>query len=113
MDSRIIIGTGSIGTSSVMIMDNISENKSCYWISKCVFGASLVVFKTTDEGKKITKLIEEKKSSTLMSNYLDNVVLKNINLAQVRAGLKYISETSYVRGQKNLQIDLKKLLNIE
>lgn len=112
----IIIGKGNYGHTAIKVFDidhdNISQNNVSYWVHNCIFDCDLVIFKNTNEGKKLTNLIKKNVSSMEFNKFLDSIVLKKINIENVYTAIKNISDESYELGKRNKITEIKDVLNI-
>ena len=84
MWDSVIIGTGSKGSSAIRVLSlkgdhSISENTVSYWIADLYLGLGMTIFKHTVEGEKLSQLIAENSGIETVKEYLDDLLLSNID----------------------------------
>lgn len=101
----IIIGEGRIFNSAVRVFaikgnENISENQSAYWISDCILGFGIKIYKNTDEGAVITKMIAEETPLKKIQHYIDSIVIKHATIEDILIRIKEKEEDAFEEGKK-------------
>jgi hypothetical protein len=88
-------------------LENVSANSEEYWISKCILDTGMVVCKDTEEGKLITKMIEEKTKPKLFQKRLDAMILKRMPVNKLYASIQNMQVEYFDKGveanQKEIQ----------
>jgi hypothetical protein len=103
MWDSVIIGSGSKGNSAIKVLSlkgdhSISENSVSYWISDLYLGLGMTIFKDTDAGKKLSRLIEENVPLEDINTYLDGILLQNINRGDLKAAIDKAIRKSFRDG---------------
>jgi hypothetical protein len=117
---EIIIGTGPKECSATLV--DIEDSNNCgmrlyrsrasYWISNAIFGCELKIYKSSKEGKSLTKLIESGTSMATIQYYIDRIVLNNVSSPDVRELLNEL-KGRYIEEGKNLKAkEIRKSLGI-
>ena len=81
----VIIGTGNKGNSATALRafgvyrSGISHNAVSYWISDCYLDTGVTIFKDTDEGKALSKLLAENRPYPEVRDFLDDLVIRNLS----------------------------------
>jgi hypothetical protein len=118
MWENVIIGNGDKGHTAIRVFNikgehSISENNVSYWIDDLLFNMGMTIFKDTTEGKKLTELILKKNQNlSEILNFLNTILLKNINIKDVEIALINIKNQAFENGKDSLRYELKKILNI-
>lgn len=93
-------------------VDNISENQESYWISDCILGFGMKVYKDTVEGETITQLIKDDASESEIQNFLDGLILSKVSVSKLKTKIKNEMEKWYDEGKKAKQEEIKDVLGI-
>ena len=123
---EILIGSGIVYGSWIYNFDiydrclcEISENSSSFLIHNLVFNATLKIFKTTNEGIILQKMIDEELShdpdeliTSTISDYLDNLVIKRVSLYQINSAIEKIKKDAFENGRNNKAHEIKKALGL-
>lgn len=117
MRENIVIGSGNAGCTAISTFIecdySISENNISYWISKGFFNVDLTIFKDTEEGIKLTKLIEPKPDSKKISSYLDSLVLKHANVQLIKKLIENKCKESFEKGVEHNQYKVLSALGLK
>jgi hypothetical protein len=115
----VIIGTSKLDhklCSATKIfnisVENISENKESYWITDCILGTGISVYKDTPEAKKIANLIEKNVNKSVFQNYLDKLILKHISPSKLKIKINNVINASIEKGKKLKQNEFLSVLGI-
>lgn len=95
-----------------LMPEAISENAYCYWIRKCWLNTNLTVFKDTKQGRKIKKLIRERKFKEL-SKCIDKIVFEKITFTQADKQIRFMVKEAAKEGYCKCQEDTRKQLGIK
>jgi hypothetical protein len=113
----IIIGSGTKYCSSFIFYRSvktdisISQNKSSYWVSHCIFDKGITIYKDCREGEKLTKLLElpEDKDQTVFTpkkskdsqivEFLNKLVIKHLSYEAMITSIEEIRKKAFDEGQ--------------
>lgn len=114
----IIIGEGNSGNSAIIIFsikgnEHISENSVSYWISDCILGMGITIFKNTAEGKIISYMINNKDSLETINDYIDSIILKNIDVDVLKEKILKTQKEYFKKGMERKTRIIRKVLDIE
>ena len=92
MWDSVIVGAGNKGCSACKVFaiegnHSISENNVSYWIGDMYLGLGLTVFKYTEEGARITQMINDREGIEKISAFLEDVLLRNINRDKLKSAI--------------------------
>ena len=102
----------------------ISENRSFYWISGCIFDKGITIYKDCKEGKRLTELLAlpNDENSTIFSSkkskdrkiteYLNNLILKRISYDDVMRSIENIREKAFEEGKQAKILEIRNILTI-
>jgi len=116
MCDDVIIGKGNSGCSSTQLLNigtlDIAQNGVCYWISGAILGCGGIIFKDTKEGKKLTALIAKKYDKKIV-DFIDKIILANIDVEKLRLKIKNELEDARRQGKEEKIKEILKVLNID
>ena len=115
MDGDVIIGDGDSGNSTTRIFDierndKIYHNSACFTSHDCILGLDVVIFKNTSQGKLLQEMIAEKKSLEEINDYIDLIILRNVDLKFLRVKIKETEKNCFKKGMKAKQRQFRLLL---
>ncbi len=90
---------------------DISQNVESYWISDCFLGSGMKIYKDTEEGKKLTELIETGKSRRI-NNFLDKMVLKHLSAFNLRKYIKREQMKAFTQGMETKAKEIRRALGV-
>lgn len=113
----IVIGSGNKGNSSIKVfdMDNgayISQNNASYWISGALFGFGITVFKNTEEGKKLQKMLSAPCGVKELETFLDDIVLKRGDPDLIKRRVKGMVNGAFNAGRADKMSQIREVLGI-
>lgn len=99
----VIIGTGNKGNSAYTVFavpgeHSISENSVSYWISDVYLGLGMTIFKYTKEGTALTKMIQDEHPLEEINKFLENVLLRKINVDKLKPAIDSAVKDAFNRG---------------
>lgn len=111
----VIIGKGNKLNSAVRVFSiegehGISHNNVSYWISDLVLGLSITIFKYTEIGERLTKMIRDKKSTEEIIHWLNKVALSRMDPDKIIARIEQEKKKSFRAGQVSRSREFQKLL---
>lgn len=113
----VIIGSGHKGNSAIMVGaiggdHNISENRYSYWIADAYLGAGITIFKDTEEGQHLTKLIKDGIAIYRIEAWLEDLLIANIDPVKLKLRVKEAMENSYREGRRDRAAEIREALGI-
>lgn len=122
MWNDIIFGNGEHYNSAYFVSSLVNENGSndhsfsqnsnSYWISDCIFDLSITVYKTSPQGIKIMKMIDEGNTSEIVMKYVNSQILKKINTEKIIHYIEEEKSKSFKEGQEFKLTELRKFLGV-
>lgn len=114
----VIIGTGSKGNSATRVFEiegnkNISENSVSYWIGECYLGLGMTIFKSTDEGMRLSQLINERASLETIQGYLDGCLLTNLSKDKLKEAITKALKQAFNDGRNSKAEQMRQVLGLE
>lgn len=107
-------GVTTIKTFDIPGDHGISDNSRCFRVSEYKpFRFGMTIFKDTTEGKKLTKMIEDKKDPTLIHLNIVKWYLQKASPRLLVSKIKEIKEDSFEQGQKSKANEIKKALDVD
>jgi hypothetical protein len=111
----IIIGDGNSGCSAYRIFKvegehSMSQNSVSFWLSDVFLGIGMTIFKDTEEGKVLTKMIEEKESWGQIKKFLIVLIIKNIKPEILIEKIESEKEKSFLEGRESKREEIEKVL---
>jgi len=100
MTEQIVIGNCDIGITTIKI-DNyskLSENSAGYRVFDILGDITLIVCKKTEEGKKITQMINDNKSEEKILDYLKTITLKQMDPQDILTLITNEIKSKYDKG---------------
>lgn len=89
---------------------SISENESSFRAD--VYGCRVKIMKTNKEGQLLSKLINEKRSITIIDKKIKEWVLKKISVKDLDNFIFDECVKNFEQGKKHIQTEMKKILGI-
>jgi hypothetical protein len=115
----VVIGEGNKGCTAVTCMiggknniSRVSHNETSYWISDLLFGCGMTIFKDTEEGKELTKMIKENKKSKTIYRYLNSLLIQRLSIVDIEEGIKRERDDAYDNGREDAKADIRRALGI-
>jgi len=109
------IGEGDTGCSAVLARNieklSISHNRVSFWISSAFLDTSFRIMKDTREGQHLQSMLAEKRDDADISEWIDNLVIKTLEPAQLRLKLEHAVEQAFDRGREFQAIMICEALN--
>ncbi len=117
MWNDVLIGEGSIGNSAVLIgriegKHSISENSLSYWIGDLFLDTRIVIKKDTEEGKTLTKLIQEGADLTKIIEFVENVLLSNIPSDRLKILINRVIDRAISIGKEMKLAEIREVLQL-
>jgi len=114
----VVIGEGKKSCSAVKVFaipgnHSISENNTSFWISDCICDSGITIFKNTSEGQDLTLLIKNKTPLEDIQKWIDNIILRNIDIDVFTKLLDKALEDSYRRGKYSKAKEICECLYLE
>jgi hypothetical protein len=119
MWSDVVIGTGVSGNSAVKVFSipgdhNISENKVSYWISRDEqLDIGMTIFKDTEEGKYLARLISRDVGLAAITTWLQNIKIKNCNSELLKRKIDFALQRSFEAGKNAKAQEIRNALGVE
>jgi len=112
----IIIGKGEKGNSSwgmnlKEVKADISQNSRSYWISDCFLSMGMTIFKDSAEGKKLSKLIKDKKPNKI-DDFLDTLVVDSLSPKKLKECIKESNDKHFESGKRQARREMREALGI-
>jgi hypothetical protein len=104
--------TRSWGTKCFSYNSDITENNAFYNIHHCLFDTVILIYKDSDEGIKITDMIDKNISEKRIKNHVDKIVLSKVSCSYVKNFLEFFEKSSIEDGMEQKQKEIKKVLGI-
>jgi len=115
----VVIGEGNKGCTAVTCMiddkktnSHISHNETSYWISDLMFGCGMTIFKDTEEGEELTKMIEENEKPKNIYRYLNSLLIQRLSIKDIEDGIKRERDDAYNKGREDAKADIRRALGI-
>ena len=118
----VIIGSGTKSCSAVKCYEDpktgfsISENSNSYWISDLLFDMGMTVYKDTEEGLEISRMINVHEMEVInhrkLKKYLDMTLFKYIPYERLMTAIETEMEKSYEKGKEDKLKEIKEVLDI-
>jgi hypothetical protein len=112
----VIIGEGEKLCSAVAIAgyENISENRSSFWISESdsMLGIGGVIYKNTPEGLKIIEMIKNKDRPIDVQFYIDDIFIKNSDINTIFSKIQKIRHECFKQGMDAKAEEIVQCLNL-
>jgi hypothetical protein len=111
------VGKGNSGNSSssyigTRMWECIGENSVSYWLSNITeLKLGGVIMKDTDEGRKLTKLLEEGRVNAVMA-YCEKVAMENVSMTKLRSLIVRYGALRFNAGVHSTQAELRRCLGI-
>lgn len=104
MSWDVIVGTGNYGCSACKVFKvpgshNISENSVSFWIHDVYLGLDLVIFKNTNEGYLLDKMIKDNESLEIIMSFLEDVILRYVPSKILKSAVRTALENAYKDGK--------------
>jgi hypothetical protein len=114
----IIIGKGDKTSSAFKVFEivgneHISENKVSFWISGSEKYCGMTIFKNTNEGKKLQKMIEDKVGLNKIEQYLTKLTAIKLSPTKLIKWIESMKESAFEEGRNAKVSELKTVLGIE
>ena len=102
----VIIGKGPKGRSAIRVFSikgdhSISQDSVSYWIGHLYLGAGMTIFKDTEEGRQLTKLVGENAHIDQVKPWLDSLVLQYIDKERLKGLIDNALARSFEAGSNN------------
>ncbi len=115
MSNDVIVGTGRYGCSAIKVFKipgkhNISENSVSFWVHDVYLGLNLVLFKDTEEGKQLSKMIEDEKTLDDIMSFLVDVVLCHVTPDMLKKVIAWALKDQYNQGFKDKATQIRAVL---
>lgn len=115
MWNDVVIGKGEKGCSAVKVFaipgaHSISQNRTSFWISPCLLGAGVTIFKNTDEGKKLQALIEAGAPLGEIQEWLDCLVLRSLEPKKLKQLIERSNESAFLEGKRAKAAEMRAVL---
>jgi hypothetical protein len=68
--------------------------------------------KDTEEGEKLTRCINEKENIEIVSNFLTDIVFKNMSVEDIKIFIENAKKEAFEEGKRHKQKELQKVLGI-
>jgi len=116
MDKEIRIGKGLSGTTAFnmclgKVKADVSQNTVSYWVSDGFLSTSMIIFKDSVEGKKLSKLIKSKKFDKI-DDFLDTLVLENLSVKELKEYIKESNDNHFENGKRQARREMREALGI-
>lgn len=113
----LIIGKGDKGTSAFKVFEiegdhNLSSNSISFWVSGCEKYCGMTIFKNTEEGKNLQKMIDNKVSIDKIEEYLTMLTVTKLTPKKVLQWIAAISDVWYKMGQDDKAEQIRNALGI-
>ena len=118
MFKELVIGEGSKGFSATGVngyyqgRPSISHNKVSYWISYLYLDLSMTIFKDTSEGMDLSIMIGQQKPIEEIEDFLNNLVLQNVSIEELKHRIVRSLEEAYEQGQRDKAEQIRNALGI-
>lgn len=115
MSNDVIVGTGRYGCLAITVFKipgkhNISENSVSFWVHDVYLGLNLVLFKNTEEGKQLSKMIENEKTLDDIMSFLVDVVLCHVTPDMLKRVIAWALKDQYNQGFKDKAAQIRAIL---
>ena len=113
----VVIGKGNKGASSRRVWDvpggaSISANSVSFWISGCLLGVGMTIFKATAEGKELMALIENEAAleKREVQDWLDRLVLRHLDPERLKSLINRANEEAFANGMRAKAAEMRAVL---
>lgn len=115
MWNDVVIGKGEKGCSAMKVFaipgeHSISQNSVSFWISGCLLGAGVTIFKNTADGKALQALIEAGTALDEIQEWLDCLVLRNLDPKKLRQLIERSNEEAFLEGKRAKAAEIRAAL---
>ena len=98
---QIVFGEQKYASSKILFSyPDISENSNEYWVYELLFGYTAIIQKSTEVGKQLEIFINDGVEYSIIQDFLNEYVLKDISLKEIREYIDQISESRFNDGRK-------------
>ena len=117
MWDSVIIGAGSKGCSACKVFaiegdHSISENSVSYWIGDLCLGLGMTVFKNTEEGARLTQMINDKEGLKKIAHFLDDVLLRNLTRDNLKTAIDKSINSAFNSGCDSKAAEVRHVLGL-
>lgn len=92
-------------------VENVSENKNLYWCNCPYINISILINKDCEEGKTITKMIDERKSDVYFDTFLIDTAVSHMTYKQFMYCMKIIENAGYTKGYHDKSYEVIETIN--
>jgi len=115
MSNDVIVGTGQYGCSAIRVFKIpgkhfISENSVSFWVHDVYLGLNLVLFKDIEEGKQLSKMIEDEKTLDDIMSFLVDVVLCHVTPDVLKQVIEWALKDQYNQGFRDKAAQIRAVL---
>jgi hypothetical protein len=113
----VIIGEGSKLNTAIAVFSikgdhGISENQVSYWISGCILGIGMTIFKDTDVGQDLSKLIADEVDTSDILKWLDIIALEHISAEVLLKKIENYGLDMFAKGEESKMLNIRRTLGI-
>lgn len=117
MWNDIIIGKGDKGCTAHLLrnLDNgghISDNHVSFWISGAFLDTGITIFKNTDEGKELQRLLTAPGVGERVEDWVDKLVLTKLSPKKMKEQIAKAMQKSFESGREYQAAEIRKSLMI-
>jgi len=117
MWNDVVIGKGDKGCSAVKVFaisgdHSISHNSVSFWVTNCILKTGLTIFKDTPEGQELQFMIENGVPLNEIQDWLDGIVLKNIELENFKQKILQSNKESFEKGKQFKMAEIRTTLGL-
>jgi hypothetical protein len=117
MWSDVVIGEGEKLCSATTVfgvenVQDISENRTAYWISDAFLGLGATIYKSSPEGQHLKKLFDDKVDSVVIYRWLHETILANISADKLVDAIEDAKSAAFSEGRKSAQAEMRRALGL-
>lgn len=111
----IIIGDGdwkSTACISRQDLKNVSQNSNSFWISNCVFGIGMTIFKNTEEGKMLAVMFKENAAAEDIQKFIDAIALRRAPIELAYKAIAVAKAKHFEEGREAKTVEMREVLGL-
>lgn len=113
----VVIGSGDKGNSSYRIssypdLENVSENRTSYWVRTMFLGIGMTIFKNTKEGESLETMLRNEETAYTITLFLDNLALQHISREKLRQKIEDALEVAHSEGVEYARVEMRRALGL-
>lgn len=114
---EVVIGKGNRGISAIRIFDilgehGFSQNSVSFWISECILGTGITIFKNTEEGQMLQSMIDDKKPLAELQEWVDSLIIRNMDATKLLSLMEAATKKAFALGKRAKEKEIRAVLGL-